>query len=142
MAATVLTDSGFWIGLLDPADQYHQTSNTIAEMIEGYQILFPWPCLYETISTRLVRRRQRVLILEEFIQKPYVTLFDDTDYKLDALEEVFNLNRIAGYTYSLTDGVVREILKDINVRVNFLVTFNGKDFHDICQRRQIEIVSY
>ncbi len=117
MARTVLTDTGFWIGLLDPADQYHQMSNTVAESIDGYQIIFPWPCLYETISTRLTRRRERLLYLEEFIRKPYIILFDDTNYKADALTEVFQLNRTAGYTYSLTDSIIREILKDINVKV-------------------------
>lgn len=123
------------------ADQHHQMSNTVAGIIEGYQIIFPWPCLYETISTRLTRRRERLLYLEESIRKPYIKLFDDTGYKADALEEVFQLNRAAGYTYSLTDSVIREILKDINIKVNYLVTFNNKDFEDVCQRRQIEIIN-
>lgn len=141
MAKIVLTDTCFWLGLIDPTDQYHELSNTVAELIEGYQIIFPWPCLYETISTHLTRRRERLLYLEEFIKKPEVILFDDSNYKANAIEEVFNLNRVAGFTYSLTDSVIREILKDINVKINYLATFNNSDFEDICQLRQIEIVN-
>ena len=141
MAKIVLTDTCFWLGLVDPTDQYHEMSNTVAELINGFQIIFPWPCLYETISTHLTRRRERLLYLEEFIKKPEVILFDDTNYKANAIEEVFNLNRVAGFTYSLTDSVIREILKDINVKINYLATFNNSDFEDICQLRQIEIVN-
>ncbi len=141
MAKIILTDAGFWLGLVDPKDQFHESSNTIAEMIEGYNILFPWPCLYETISTYLVRRRERLLYLEKFIKRPNIFLFDDKDYKLTALEEVFQLNRISGFTYSLTDSVIREILKDINVKVNYLVTFNDEDFKDLCSMRKIEIIN-
>ncbi len=32
------------------------------------------------------------------------------------------------------------ILSDENVRVNFFVTFNEKDFSDVCKKRKIEIL--
>lgn len=141
MAKIVLTDTCFWLGLVDPKDQHHAASNTVAELIDGCQIIFPWPCLYETISTHLSRRRDRLLFLEELLKKPDVILFNDVDYKENALEEVFKLNRTTGYTYSLTDSVIREILKDFKIRINYLVTFNHKDFIDICQSRQIELIN-
>ncbi len=81
-----------------------------------------------------------MILLEELITKPNIVLFDDKNYKDEALREVLNSNRQAGYTYSLTDGVVREILKDINVRLHYFVTFNQRDFVDICVKRQIEII--
>ena len=140
MAKTILTDTGYWLGLVDSKDQYHEVANTLAQIIEGNQIIFPWPCLYETISTRLARRREQLLFFEELLKKPEIILFDDTDYKINALEEVFRSNRL-GFTHSLTDSVIREILKDINVKINYLVTFNNRDFEDICQKRQIEILN-
>lgn len=139
MSKIVLTDTCFWLGLVDPTDQHHQTSNAVAELIDGYQIIFPWPCLYETISTRLCKRRERLLFLEELIKKNDIVLFDDEGYKHNALKEVFKSNKM-GFTYSLTDSVIREMLKDVNIRVNYLVTFNSKDFIDICQLRQIEMI--
>jgi predicted nucleic acid-binding protein len=141
MAKIVLTDTCFWLGLIEPKDQFHVISNSIAELIEGYQIIFPWPCLYETICTHLSRRRDRLLYLEEFIRRPDIVLLDDENYKESALEEVFKLNRTAGFTYSLVDSVIREVLKDVNVKINYLVTFNERDFIDICQIRQIGIIN-
>lgn len=140
MPYTVLTDSCFWLGLIDPTDQHHETSVAIAGLIEGTQIILPYPCLYETISTHLIRHRSRVIHLETLIKNPNIILFDDSDYKQNALSEVFILNRL-GFTYSFTDSVIREILKNINVKINYLVTFNNKDFEDICQLRQIQILS-
>ena len=137
---TILTDSGFWLGLVDTSDQFHTQSTVIADLIENYNIIIPWPCLYETLSTYLARRRSQLVLLEELISRPNISLFDDKDYKDEALRQVLKLNRQAGYTYSLTDGVIREILKDIDVRLHYLVTFNQKDFIDICVQRQIEII--
>lgn len=141
MAKIVITDTCFWLGLVDPSDQYHEMSNTVADLIEGLDIIFPWPCLYETISTHLTKRRERLLYLEEYINKPNIILFDDTQYKTNALKEVFHLNRIAGFTYSLTDSVIREILKDATIKINYLATFNNSDFEDICQIRKIDFVN-
>lgn len=141
MNKTIITDTGFWIGLLDPKDQYHNSSIAISALIENYNIIFPWPCLYETISTHLTRRRDRLIILEEIIAKPNIMFLEDGDYKLEALNQVFTNNRVSGFTYSLTDSVIREILKDVNVNVNYLVTYNEADFKDVCDQRLIEIIS-
>lgn len=141
MNKIILTDTCFWLGLVDPKDQFHSTSLAIAELLEGNKILFPWPCLYETISTHLTRRREQLLYLEEIISKSNIILFRDDDYKEEALKQVFLFNRTGGFTYSLTDSVIREILKDVNVKVNYLVTYNLPDFQDICNQRLIDIIN-
>lgn len=140
MRRNILTDSGFWIGLLDPKDPFHTTSATIADLIKDSSILFPWPCLYEVISTRMVRRRERMLLFEEWLTRSNIILLPDDDYKEEALKQVFLFNRVAGYSFSLTDSVIREILKDVNVKVHYLVTYNLSDFEDICDQRLIEII--
>lgn len=61
-------------------------------------------------------------------------------YREDALSEVFENNKYHGTTYSLTDSVIREILKDVDIKINFLVTFNERDFRDVCDQRLIEII--
>ena len=141
MNKVILTDTGFWLGLIDPTDQFHAFSMNISDLIEGYKIIFPWPCLYETISTHLTRRRERLLLLEEIISKPNIIFLEDNDYKIEALKQVFQFSRSVGFTYSLTDSVIREILKDINVRVDYLVTFNERDFKDVCDQRAIGIIN-
>lgn len=141
MNKVIITDTCFWIGLVDTKDQFHKTSLAIADLLQDNQILFPWPCLYETISTHLTRRRERLLYFEEIISKSNVILFNDNDYKVEALKQVFQHNRTSGFTFSLTDSVIREILKDVSVRINYLVTYNLPDFQDICEQRRIDIIN-
>lgn len=140
MPKIVLTDTCYWLGLLDPTDQHHDRSLSIASMLKNHTIIFPWPCLYETVSTRLARNRERTLLLERFLSNPTVELLEDDPYKKSALFHVFECSRILGYTFSLTDSVIREIIKDINVTVDYLVTFNNRDFLDVCAHRRIEII--
>jgi predicted nucleic acid-binding protein len=141
MAKIILTDTCFWLGLVDNTDQYHESSMAIAELIEGYDLILPWPCLYETVSTHLTRRRDRLILFEEIVSKPNMIFLEDAAYKSEALRQVFYINRITGRAFSLTDGVIREILKDIDVRINYLVTYNVVDFKDICDERGVEIIS-
>ena len=140
MNKVVLTDTGFWIGLIDPNDQFHEASSVIEDLIEGDKILFPWPCLYETISTRLIRKRAQLQYLEKAISKPDIVFFQDEEYREEALKHLFQFYRNRGLTYSLADCVIREILKDVNVKVNYLITYNSKDFRDICDQRKIDII--
>lgn len=66
MAKYILTDSCFWLGLVDPTDQHHQNALAGADLVdaEGAVLLLPWPCLYEAVSTRPIRSRNRTLELE------------------------------------------------------------------------------
>jgi predicted nucleic acid-binding protein len=140
MPKIILTDTCYWLGLIDSEDQYHNDSVAVSRLINDYKIIVPWPCLYETISTRLVRNYERLTIFEKLLKKPGIELLDDTKYKNAALNEVFEFNRNNGFTFSLADSVIREMLKDINIRVNYFVTFNNRDFYDVCTKRQIEII--
>lgn len=140
MNQTALTDSCFWIGLTDASDPYHEKSLEIAQLIEENQTVIPWPCLYETVSTRLVRKRKQLILFEQLIQRPNVILMNDEQYRDAALEQVLFQNRMHGNSFSLVDGVIREILKDQNTRIHYLVTFNQRDFEDVCQQRQVPIL--
>ena len=139
MSKVILTDTGFWLSLLDPLDQFHNDSEAIAELIQNYTLILPWPCLYETLNTRLIRKRERLLHFEQLTSKSNIILMDDLSYRNDALLNVYNFSRSQGVTYSLVDNVIREILKDVNVKINYLVTFNSSDFKDICDKRNVGI---
>lgn len=141
MKSIVLTDSCYWLGLVDKSDQHHKTSVAIAELIKDKQIIIPWPCMFESVSTRLVRNRQRTKWFEEAICKPEVSLFDDEKYRKIALFQVFEKSKICGTSYSLTDSVVREILKDKEAAVKYLVTYNERDFMDVCDAKNIHLIS-
>lgn len=58
MSKVILADSGYWIGLFDDADtQHHQNALVISELIKDspFKVLFPWPCMFESLNTRLLR---------------------------------------------------------------------------------------
>lgn len=141
MAKFVLTDSCFWLGLVDPTDQHHERAQQWTDIVdqEGATLLLPWPCLYESVSTRLVRSRSRTLELEQFLKRPTTKFLNDASYRDVALEEVFNAAR-TGRSYALADSIIREMLKDVNLRIDYLLTFNVADFQDVCQARRIELV--
>lgn len=50
-------------------------------------------------------KKSQLIFLEENISKPNIVLFDDRDYKE---QELLELNRWSGFTYSLTDSVIRK----------------------------------
>lgn len=136
----ILTDTGFWIGLIDPTDQYSENAQVISELINNSNIIFPWPCLYETLRTKYCKRRDKIIILEKIIKASNVTILDDSVYREFALNKTIENIKLNKSFHSLADNVIREILSDINVRVDYLVTFNKRDFIDICMKRRIEIL--
>ena len=136
----ILTDTGFWIGLIDPTDQYSENAQTISELINDNKIIFPWPCLYETLRTKYCKRRDRINILEKTIKSFNVKILDDSEYREFALEKTIENIKLNKSFHSLADNVIRGILSDINIKIDYLVTFNKRDFIDICLKRQIEIL--
>lgn len=140
MRNVILTDTGFWLGLLDSGDQFHQHSLAIMELISSGKIMMPWPCMYETISTRLVRRNKQLILLKELMRINEVIMVDDTLYREGALKEVFSDRLNKTKCLSLADIVIRKMMEDVSLRINFLATFNQPDFEDVCRKRMVEIL--
>jgi len=134
----VVVDSGVWLGLLDARDQHHGRATNLTEDIDAWSVLIPWPCLYETISTRFVKDRRRVSVFMEILRRRNISVIDDSPYRADALNAVSTLTDRRNI--SLVDMVIRRLLDDASVRVTALVTLNPTDFHDVCRRRGIELV--
>jgi len=142
MAKYILTDTGYWLGLLDSKDKYRENSIIISELSIGNYIVIPWPCLYETINTRLTRRKSELAQFENILKDPKIIYIDDTIYKFSAIENVFDRNNnYSEGAHSLVDSVIREMLLDINLKIDYLATYNARDFQDICFKRNIEILS-
>ncbi len=137
----VVTDSCYWLGLLDETDEHHKKSLMISELIQNQYILFPFPCFYEIIRTRFLKKKEMLYNFENLLKNSNVKYIDDTNYKDSALLKVYELNKYSYIKHSLTDAVIREMISDINLRMDYLVTFNVKDFADICAIRGIEILN-
>lgn len=140
MQKYVVTDTGYWLGLIDETDEHHDKSIVINSLIKDYKIIFPFPCLYEILRTKFVRSKSKLSILERLMNESTVDFIDDTNYKNLALVKVYEQNKFHFNSHSLVDTIIREMIGDINLRMDYLVTFNSKDFADICAIRGIEII--
>ncbi len=138
----ILTDTCYWLGLVDNRDQHHKKSLDINDLIkDNYTIVFPFPCFYEIIRTKFVKDKLKLSALENHLKSSKIEYVDDAEYKDKALSKVYELNKKSYISHSLTDAVIREMLGDINLRIGYLVTYNVKDFYDICSKRNIEILN-
>jgi predicted nucleic acid-binding protein len=133
----VLIDTGFWYALFDKQDQYHNKALEILEVIALQNcLILPFPTLYETLNTSFIKNHK--LNFDIFIKTHQNIIISDTKYTNKALEETL---KISNYKYSLVDMVLRMMILDVNLSINGLVTFNEGDFTDVCQQRNIPILS-
>lgn len=140
IAKFVLLDSGFWIALYDPADGHHSAARELLGQIDGARLVLPWPILYEVLRTRFVRRRDVVRAFVRRARAPQAEQIDDAPYREQALAVVFDFAAGHERPVSLVDMVLRLMLDDVALRIDGLVTFNVRDFADVCRRRRIEIL--
>lgn len=141
MKKYILIDSGYWFGLLNTKDPYHSSANVIAEMIEDYKIIVPYPSMYEVLNSKFIKDKKRMLQFEEIMKSDKVEFIFDEIYRDEALNNTYSIHRRAIPQISLVDSIIREIIKDINIKIDFLVTFNEKDFKDVCDIRKIRVVT-
>jgi len=137
-AKTVLTDTGFWYAFYNARDQYHERAERKTDLLETSTVLLPWPCLYETFNTRFAKNTTAVRRFEALLRQPHVVRLPDEPYREVALETV--MRTVVSRSMALVDMVIRLILEDINVRKDGLLTFNPRDFSDLCRKHRIEIL--
>ncbi len=130
-------DTSFWIAAFDPTDQFHETAAEFLEIIPSKVILMPWPIMYEVLRTRTVRNPQMVAGFGRIIRRPKVYKVDDTIYRTECLKST--LADASHRPISLVDMIVRAVLRDDNYRISQLLTFNPKDFADVCRHRGVSI---
>ena len=135
----VVIDSCFWFALVKTSDGYHQDDARISSKIfvPINRILVPFPSLYEVLNTTFMKEG-RLSSFNEWMRNPSIQLIQDDKYRLGALEETMVQH---GRDLSLVDNVIRNMLDDKRLDIRAIVTFNVKDFFDICMNHQIEIIS-
>jgi len=136
----ILIDTGFWFGLYDKRDNYYDKANELFEYLSLGQILIPYPSLYETINTRFAKNKEGIEAFEKLISKPEVILIDDNDYKNEALELTMNSSVRMNKPYSLVDMIIRLMLSDKTLKIDYLISFNPNDFFDVCSSKNIELL--
>lgn len=147
----ICVDTGFLIALYSIDDSKHQKAiDHFKDYFENKlnSILIPWPILYETLRTKFIKNQA---ILTELMNdwskleaSKQLILCDDSDYRLTAFKEYsseikrgFNQYR----SLSLTDRVIRNMLREPNLNINALITFNIGDFSDVCTYVKCELIT-
>jgi predicted nucleic acid-binding protein len=139
--ASILIDSSFWIALYTPEDPImHQRALDWVEEVENNLTLIPWPTLYEFVNTRLARRKEYLYSFEKALLKPNVLKISDEPYKSVALQNVFVLNKTRLASISLVDEVLRQMILDVTLKIDFFITFNSVDFKYPCQIANVSIL--
>ena len=103
-------------------------------------VVIPWPVFYETLNTRFARNLPALRQFEIFLKRPGIDFLDDTPYRQEALNRVFEWLLQRSRPFSATDCVLRLILDDVAIRIDFLAIFNERDFADVCRRRGVELL--
>lgn len=141
---SICVDSGFLIALYDERDPYYSRAQAYSRQylnISQNILLIPWPILYETVSTRMCKNKKKLAILKrdwETLEKQRrIILLDDLSFRERAIAECYEevkkgLNHYRGL--SLVDRVVRYVLSEVNIKIDFFITFNPGDFSDICRK--------
>jgi predicted nucleic acid-binding protein len=137
----ILIDTGFWFALYDKRDSNYWKANELFEFLSIGHIIIPYPSLYETINTRFVKNKIGLSDFKQLLSKRDIHLLDDSVYKSDALNLTFDSSINKDKNYSLVDMVIRLILSDDKLNINYLISFNPGDFIDICSKRRIEILT-
>ena len=133
-------NTGIWIAMFDPRDQHRAKVEEITEYLDLCHLILPWPTLYETLRTRMSRNRSALQSFEKYLKRPRISFLDDEPYREIALRIAFSSSLQEYRPLSMVDCLIRLILDDINVKVDYLVTFNNDDFIDICRKRQVSII--
>lgn len=143
----VCLDACFLIALYDADDSYHRRAlEFFVQQLDvepaPSRLLVPWPILYESASTRMVRQQWKIAALRAHWRKlerqGRLILVDDAPYRESALRQCFDEADKTKHQYrplSLVDRVIRNMLMDgsLGRQIQAFVTFNVSDFQDVCR---------
>jgi hypothetical protein len=145
-----LADTGYLIALYDPSDDNRNVSKARTSFSELFEepensLLLAWPVLYETLNTRLSKRRDVVTRIEDGWRKlrsnNQLDFIPDQPFRDTSLAEWQNeLARKRHYRpLSLVDRVLRNAITSPSTKIYALLTFNRRDFDDVCSKREVQI---
>ena len=139
MRGGLLVDTGFFFALWNGRDQYHASAEAKKSLLDESEIILPWPVLYETLNTRFVGLPGAIDWFDRLVGSPSTELLDDSRYRNACYEAILTTAR-RGRRLSLVDAVLRSVIEDDNVRVEGMLTFNKRDFVDVCRQHRVELL--
>ena len=147
--AAICVDAGFLIALYDSRDEHHDHASSHFDSFFSVEslhhvLIAPWPILYESLNTRQARRyaalRQLRIDWSALEQRQQLVLLRDEGYRNLALKDYLEETAQDGRKLSLPDRVLRAVLSDPANAIHVLMTYNARDFWDICASEQIRLI--
>ena len=141
MSQHILVDTGVWYAMFATRDNNSKDLNGKAEYLESpFTVIVPWPTIYETLRTKFVKDRKGLDLFEKYLKKPHVTFLDADRYREMAFDLAFDLSLRQDRPMSMVDCLLRLIIDDAEVPVDGLITFNERDFYDICSSHNVSML--
>ena len=139
--ASILVDTGVWYALCDSRDRTvsQEVIDDLYARVKAHSIIMPWPIAYETLRTRFVHNRLALERFEREMRSQRINQVDDAPYRQDALALSIESSLRRDRPLSMVDCVLRLLIDDVSTKIRYVVTFNQRDFVDVCRRRQIEL---
>jgi hypothetical protein len=126
--------------MFDPRDEHYAAAPSKVARLTGMRLVIPWPTLYETLRTRMVRNTGALARFEVLLKRPHVMFLDDSPFRQAALELAVESSIRRKRPISMVDCLLRLLLEDVNTRIDYLATFNLRDFADVCRTKGVEII--
>ena len=139
--SNILVDSCFWYALFDRSDEHHHKAQIMQSYLEFGSIIIPFPVLYETLNTKFSKKENWMSGFQGYMNRETTTLVPDTKYRDLALSNTFSYSLDRKRPMAIVDMAIRLMLEDITLNIDALITFNVRDFVDICNQKNIEIIS-
>ncbi len=136
----VLIDTGYWCALFDARDSRHKEAENKSHFVDSLGIIVPWPTVYETLRTRFVKNRYCVDGFDRLLKRPNVTIVPDEKYREIAYKKTIDEARIGKRSISLCDMTIRLMLQEVDLKIRALLTFNHRDFADVCRSSKVEML--
>ena len=137
----ILADTCFWISLCDPTESEHlETLAMMGKILDDrrHLILVPHPVLYETLCSTMVKKPDQVKRLVYYFS--LVKQVSDAAYVQKAYRLVEQqANRDKG-TASMVDIAIMLMADDVKNNVKAILTRNGRDFANFCQKRGMPMI--
>lgn len=123
---TIILDTYYWIAVFNPEKEKDKQEivKFVSELIDEnhYEILIPFPTLYEFLNSKFSRKKS--INIETELAKPKYIKIHDNEYRDKALNNFLQQISISNYDVSLVDEVIKEMIEDVKLRTDIIVTFD------------------
>ena len=137
----IILDTGFWRAIFTNGDRYYDTAKQISDKYvdkSPYKILVPYPTMYELLRTEYVADKSATEAIEMLLKKECFEMVCDVSYRDLALKLTLSDKK---RNLSIVDNILRLMIADTNLNVKGIVTFNVRDFADICRLKGILLIN-